>query len=239
MESSDAVWKLWGNSVPLMRLKLDLSLLDDILPDVVLSSDAWDGYNQERKELMQFVQERDVTNLVSIAGDLHAHFAGLIVDDYDSETPTPVAAEIVTAAISAQSMFESLESESRIENANELESMVRMLITYPDPENPNQVVRNADNSLINGVEAGIIAAQGGTAEDIEAARDPQANPHLSYADTDAHGYVRVTATSDSLRVSSVSIATITDDASTGAVATTREFRIPAVDRPQDVVLEAL
>ena len=41
---SNTAWNIWGNSVQLMRLLLNLNAVDRSLSDVVLSADIWDAY---------------------------------------------------------------------------------------------------------------------------------------------------------------------------------------------------
>ncbi|MCG6969185.1 MAG: alkaline phosphatase D family protein, partial [Gammaproteobacteria bacterium] len=83
LRRSDTDWNIWANSIPLTRLLLNLSAADGTLPDAVLSSDTWDGYCTERNELMAYLLNNGIDNLVSFSGDLHAHIAGLVMHDYE------------------------------------------------------------------------------------------------------------------------------------------------------------
>ncbi len=226
MTESTARWRLWGNSVPLMRFKVNLQALDDILPEIVLSSDSWDGYAHERRELMRHLRDNGIGNVVSLSGDVHAHFAGTVFDDYDAQNPEPAAVEVVTAAISSLSMFAGVERMSRRDRPTALEAAVRSLITYPDPDDPTRQIRNLDNSLLNGVEAGLAAAAGKSAEEVAAARNPTVNPHLLHADTAAHGYGVATVTKDEMTVRLVTVETITDNARADRVESVVTFSIP-------------
>ncbi len=113
MAQSSSRWRLWGNSVPLLRFKVNLDALNALLPGVVVSSDSWDGYAHERRELMQYLLTQKIRNVVSLSGDVHAHFSGLVMDDYDAAQPQPAAVEVVSAAISSLSMFDGVEQLSR------------------------------------------------------------------------------------------------------------------------------
>jgi alkaline phosphatase D len=77
-----------------------LSFLDTILFD----ADQWDGYNAERKALMSFLQTNSIQNVVALTGDIHAFFAGAVMDDYDT-TKVPVMVDLVTAGVSSTSLF--------------------------------------------------------------------------------------------------------------------------------------
>ena len=226
MAESKARWRLWGNSVPLMRLKINLQAVSDLLPEVVLSSDSWDGYAHERRELMRYLRDNGIGNVVSLSGDVHAHFAGTVFDDYDARNPEPAAVEVVTAAISSLSMFAGTERLSRVDHPSALEAAVRSLIIYPDPDDPERLIRNLDNSLLNGVEAGLAAAAGKSAEEVAAARNPAVNPHLLHADTAAHGYGLATVTKEEMTVRLVTMETITDNARADRVESVVTFAIP-------------
>jgi alkaline phosphatase D len=55
MKGSNATWKLWGNEVTLMRLKVGQLGATDV-SDRVMAGDSWDGYPTERNELMTFLR---------------------------------------------------------------------------------------------------------------------------------------------------------------------------------------
>jgi alkaline phosphatase D len=196
LERSDARWKVWANSVPLSRVSVNASELGTGLPDLLLSADTWDGYATERSELMRFLLERDIRNVVSLSGDVHAHVAGRVFDDYDARrndpgapAPTPVVAELVTAAVSSASMFTAAERLSRDES---YDAALRSLITYDARQTAmfadEAFVNNLNNTILNGVAAGQIAAITNSEADIRASANPEVNNHLAFVDTDAHGY---------------------------------------------------
>ena len=70
LERSPATWKLWGTELMLMGLRLGPS------PVATAQVDAWDGYARERKEILDFVIDRGVKDVVAITGDIHTFFAG-------------------------------------------------------------------------------------------------------------------------------------------------------------------
>lgn len=72
----------------------------------VVSADQWDGFNAERKQLMQHLKTSNIKNVVALTGDIHAFFAGTVHDDYDaSNGGTPVMVDLVTAGMSSDSFF--------------------------------------------------------------------------------------------------------------------------------------
>src|SRR5437868_15347673 len=113
MKGSDATWKLWGNEVTLMRLRIQKLGATD-LSDRVLTGDSWDGYPTERNELMTYLRDQTIKNVVVLSGDIHASFAGTLMDNFDAATPTPVACELVGPGISSNSLFSFFESATRL-----------------------------------------------------------------------------------------------------------------------------
>lgn len=215
ISASTATWKIWGNSVPLMRFMLNLSALNLNVPDVIVSSDSWDGYNTERKELMTYLRAHDINNVVSLSGDFHAHFAGVVYTDYDAVESQPAMVEFVAAAISSTAQFAGVEQRSRRDDPTETEKAIRRLITYDgraaiSPTDQPFVV-NFNNTLLNGVDAGEKAAQSNSASESFALKHPRVNSHLLYADTDAHGFGLARITANDMTVDLVTIAGITQD----------------------------
>jgi alkaline phosphatase D len=86
MMGSDATWKLWGNQVPFMRFKINDN--GRVLIDRIMSADAWDGFPSEQRELATFLRTNTIRNVVILTGDIHAHFAGVVMDDFAATTPT-------------------------------------------------------------------------------------------------------------------------------------------------------
>lgn len=189
MQASDATWKLWGNEVPMMRMFVR-NVNNALGFDRVLDGDAWDGYPTERAELLTFLRTQNIKNVVVLTGDIHAHFAGVLVDDVDSATPTPVACELIAAGIASNSLFSFYEAATRA-----LPASLRGLVTVdasaaggaPFTENLNLLVLHGLAS------AGAFAATKNLTVALSQS-DPTANPHIRYADTNAqgYGYVKVT-----------------------------------------------
>ena len=109
MKSSTALWKIWGNETSLLKMGVDGSALPTapaaFKTRFTLNADQWDGYNGERKALMAHLASNKIGNVVAVTGDLHAFFAGEVMDDYSAATPTPVMVDLVTAGISSNSFF--------------------------------------------------------------------------------------------------------------------------------------
>jgi len=222
---SESTWKFWGNSVPLMRFLADLSALGSGLPDIVISSDCWDGYPSERNELMQFLKTNDINNVVSLSGDLHGHFAGTVMDNHDDSLATETMVELVCGSISSISMFAAIKQLSYRDNPSELEQVLQKLISYETgqstTDNPVHV-NNLNNTLSNGVLASLASAatQTETASDT----DNKPNPHLRYADSDGHGYGMIDVAQDQLLATIVTIDGINLDTGLESPGKKREAR---------------
>jgi alkaline phosphatase D len=218
MRQSSATFKVWATSVPIVRLLLNASAAG--LPDLVATADAWDGYATERNQLMQHLLTNDIRNVVAISGDVHAHFAGLIFDNYDSGTPRPVMAEFTVAGVSSNSLFSFYEAPTR-----GFPPAIRDLITYDVPGTGGErFVRNFNTTLLWGAMsayAAVQAAQQTPPQDQRAAalaaRDPNINAHLRYADTDARGYGLMSVTGSGVTATLVTVpAPIQDRGTDGA-----------------------
>lgn len=77
----------------------------------VLNADGWDGFDAERKDLMNHIKNNAIKNVVALTGDIHAFYAGEVRDDYRATGGgTPVMSELVVAGASSDSFFTYLKS---------------------------------------------------------------------------------------------------------------------------------
>jgi len=107
LKNSTATWKVWGNELMLSRLWLDLR---NAAPPpfnalYVVNCDAWDGYPAHRAELMRFLKDEGIRNVVAVTGDLHAFQCGVVRDIPDPAAGTPVLVDFVAAGISSSSFY--------------------------------------------------------------------------------------------------------------------------------------
>ncbi|WP_168191872.1 alkaline phosphatase D family protein [Chromobacterium phragmitis] len=139
-----------------------------LLNQYILNADQWDGYNAERKALMAFLKNNNIGNVVGITGDIHAFFAGSVMDDYDAASPTPVMVDLVTAGVSSNSFFSYFK--------NVVDTVPAFAKAAP------LIYQTANGQTVN--------TFSGTLQ--------QFNPWLKYVDTDAQGYALVTLTPSKL-----------------------------------------
>jgi alkaline phosphatase D len=104
---SDATWKFIGSPLQMCQMALDLSgfpsLPDQFRDEFYFSLDQWDGYRSERAEILGAIA--GTSNVVSLAGDIHAHYAGELHVDFDAPAE-PVGVEFVVAGISSMPVQE-------------------------------------------------------------------------------------------------------------------------------------
>jgi len=68
LERSEATWKLVANQVMIMSL--------DSVERNPLNTDSWDGYGEERREIVDHIEEKGIDNVAFVTGDIHTFFAG-------------------------------------------------------------------------------------------------------------------------------------------------------------------
>ena len=97
LASSQATWKVVANQIMIMAL--DAPRLSP------LNTDQWDGYEAERRELLEFVQARGVRDLTFLTGDIHTFFAGNVSPSGRQDelsNPGSAATEFVGGAITSK-----------------------------------------------------------------------------------------------------------------------------------------
>lgn len=200
MKGSDATWKLWGNEVPLARLKLqNLGAAQPF--DRIMSADAWDGYSAERSELMTYLRTENIKNVVVLTGDIHASFASTIPDNFDAGAPQTVACELITAGISSNSLFSFFEAASRALPAN-----LRGLITVDASAGGGSAfTENFNLWLQHGTNSAGAFAQTRNLTVALSVSDPTTNPHLKYVDTNSQGYAYAKITGTEVQASLITV----------------------------------
>jgi alkaline phosphatase D len=208
-------------------MRLRLQALPGAPPPIerIVSGDAWDGYPTERAELLGYLRTQAISNVVVLTGDIHAGFAGVLVDNVDGAAPQPVACELIAPGISSNSLFSYFESATR-----SLPAGLRGLITVDASgsggarfvENLNLWLRHGTNA------AGTYAATRNLAAALAAA-DPTVNPHLRYVDTNAqgYGYAKVTAAQVEATLVTINRPVAAPSDSGPGIKRTASFTIPA------------
>jgi alkaline phosphatase D len=221
LAGSNATWKLWGNPVPMMRVKIKPGPVAALAVDRVLNGDGWDGYPGERNEMLTYLRTQDIKNVLVITGDWHAHFAATLMDNYDAASPMPVGVEFIAAGITSNSLFSFFEFATRAFNGTTL----RDVITFDGSsaglgnfvENMNVLCMHGATAALNFKDTKNLATALGMS-------DATQNPHLKYADTNAQGYGTLTITSTQTTARLVTVERPV--AGTGAVKRVAAFTVP-------------
>ncbi|WP_370418788.1 alkaline phosphatase [Streptomyces sp. QH1-20] len=115
LASSDTTWRLVGNSVmisPVAFGALPAHLLEPLakllgLPTggLTISTDQWDGYTDDRRELLAHLADRAIRNTVFLTGDIHMAWANDVPRTAATYPLTPsVATEFVVTSVTSDNI---------------------------------------------------------------------------------------------------------------------------------------
>lgn len=187
LTNSTAKWKVVGQQVIFADLHVGWAALIDPNASYYevegLFTDIWDGYPAERKEVITFIDENDIDNVVILTGDFHSSFGYDVADNptdvtisdlpflgegptyTESETYNPetgegsVAVEFATPSITSANFDENTD----LEQSLQLQAII------------NNVFEPIPNVLSLG----------------------NPNPHMKYVDLIQHGYYILDIKADS------------------------------------------
>lgn len=150
---------------------------------------------------MKFLRGEAIQNVVVLSGDVHAAFAGVIMDDFDAALPQPAAYELVGPGVSSNSLFSFFEAATRTVPAG-----LRGLITVDaSARGGSKFTENLNLLLLHGTRAaGAFAATKDLATALSVA-DPNTNSHLKYIDSNAQGYGYLKISADSIDAKLITI----------------------------------
>jgi alkaline phosphatase D len=98
-KASPATWKVWGTEVMVMGTRLPGNAPAQV--------DAWDGYGYERKQILDFIVDNNVQNVVALTGDIHTFFAGTAYTTGDQATGRAAFPEFVGGSVTSHGLPES------------------------------------------------------------------------------------------------------------------------------------
>lgn len=115
LTSSDTTWRLVGNSVmisPVAFGALPAHLLEPLakllgLPTggLTISTDQWDGYTDDRRELLAHLADRAIRNTVFLTGDIHMAWANDVPRTAATYPLSPsVATEFVVTSVTTDNI---------------------------------------------------------------------------------------------------------------------------------------
>ncbi|MBC7883771.1 MAG: alkaline phosphatase D family protein [Anaerolineae bacterium] len=121
--TSTARWKVLLNEVMMMRfeaINLDPAARAKKLPPknfsnsaltdqgLYINLDAWDGYPSERSDLLAYIGDNQIKNVVVWTGDIHNCYAGGLRPDFSDVSSPAVAVEVVGGSVSSAGLYELL-----------------------------------------------------------------------------------------------------------------------------------
>lgn len=201
LKGSDARWKVWANAMPVMGFKFDPGAIDPTRSIGYLWTDGWDGFPNEREELLRYIRTEKISNVVSMSGDRHAHYGGLAAENHDAAKPRYVIPDFTNAAISAFARGPFLARGLRRMRLGQLAEVEQ---TLADGTTRKESTLNF--FMRKGAVATDILAKTGDLEKALAAVQNNPNPHLVYADNDVHGYCVARFERDVMECDFVSVA---------------------------------
>jgi alkaline phosphatase D len=197
---SKATWKLWGNTVGSLDTRVDFqNLPKDAAAQwpgagyAMMTTDDWSGYRHERAEILDFVKANKIAGFVSLAGDRHAFFAGVMSKALPPQAFEPVAVEFVTGSVSAPGVGEAFAY--RAAQMRQLPTAAAYVTASGEPA--------VNFAALHGVRAAFALGEGDSV--ARAKSDASVAPHLSFLDWAGHGYTVVRATGDALEAEFVCI----------------------------------
>ncbi|MBW4560806.1 MAG: alkaline phosphatase [Mojavia pulchra JT2-VF2] len=95
LTSSQTRWNILAQQVPIAQR--------DMKPGEggTFSMDKWDGYLASRDRLIAFLEQQKPSNPVSLAGDVHSHWAMNLKADFNNPQSATVGSEFVCSSISS------------------------------------------------------------------------------------------------------------------------------------------
>ncbi len=198
LQQSDAKWKLWGNSLPLLPMRLDLSSVPfSDYEDGIFNIDGWAGFPHEFKQIMGAIEQAEVTGLVSLSGDHHMHGAGSVNrDPSDNEAPA-LAVDFNVTGISSSQLFEDL-----VHVAKTGDSDFQALVYRESSEG---LIPAWNMTMIDGSLPAYLYTQTGLSSIPRWLGPNPANPGLTYVDVTSNGYGLATFNDTDMSVQLVSV----------------------------------
>jgi alkaline phosphatase D len=96
LQKSKAAWKVMANEVTIMPTK--------VLGGSYFTYDNWDGYPQEREQLLSFIKNKKIKDVVFVTGDIHTFITGDVKTNMGAGDS--VAIEFVGGSVTSQGLGE-------------------------------------------------------------------------------------------------------------------------------------
>jgi alkaline phosphatase D len=206
LKSSQATWKIWGNTEGTLDFRVDPHNLPAGL------TKPWPGAGyagfgggdhssayRERAEIYDFIRDNGITGFATVAGDRHSFWAGLAAKALPPRPFEPVGIVFVTGSISAPGLVESLEH--KLPPDHPLRALYLAdgpAKSGPDAPHGGSKPAPAVNMLLrHGVRSCLEFQRTRNVQQARKLSNPDLSPHLSFLDMGGHGYATVRVGSDS------------------------------------------
>ncbi|MET7999588.1 alkaline phosphatase D family protein [Nonomuraea glycinis] len=107
-ERSRVRWQVLANQAPMAETDMDDT------EAVSVFMDPWDGYDANRRRMLDGARDRGVDNLVVLTGDRHRHHASDIKADYRDPAAPVLASEFVCTSVTAEGNGADMDSYSEL-----------------------------------------------------------------------------------------------------------------------------
>ena len=189
LRGSSATWKVWGNSLGTLDLRLDPQHLP------AGTTKPWHGRGyagmsladfgtayRERSAIFDAVRDGGITGFAIVSGDRHSFWAGLAAKGLPPKAFEPVGVAFVTGSISAPGLVESYE------HGLPKDHPLRPCLVADRAGAPAPTI---NLTLKRGVRASLEYAKSGDLAAARALTDPDLAPHVSFVDMGSHGFATV------------------------------------------------
>jgi alkaline phosphatase D len=206
LRGSTATWKIWGNSLGALDIRVDpqnlpAGLLEKSWPNdtyAILRTDDYGAAYAERKEIYDLVRDAKVTGFAIVSGDRHSFWAGYAAAALPPRKFEPVGLSFVGGSLVSPGAMESFEHGFKKPNP-----LKPLYVAYrPGAAKPDWTY---NMTLLHGVRSSLEYAKSFDFERAKALRNPDLAPHLEFFDAGGHGYAKVRLTGDEMRTEFVCI----------------------------------
>jgi phosphodiesterase/alkaline phosphatase D-like protein len=106
-----------------------------------ITKDSWDGYGVERREILDYVRGKGISNVSFLTGDIHTFFAGEV--GVNGRGPRSVATEFVGGSITSLGVPETVNSVTGVPLTREQTTLLtnNLLLTNPHLKYTQQTAR--------------------------------------------------------------------------------------------------
>jgi alkaline phosphatase D len=206
LRTSQATWKIWGNSqgAPDSRSdpqNLPPGLTKETWPATTFALMGAGDYGTayaERAEIYDLVRDSKITGFAIVSGDRHSFWAGYAASELPPGKFDPVGLSFVGASLTSPGTMEAFEHNFPKDSA--LRPL--FLADRPDGAKPDWT----HNMLLrHGVRSCLEYARSFDLERARSLSNPALSPHLEFVDLGGHGYATVRLSGEQMRTEFVCI----------------------------------